>query len=340
MIMTLWVLTLLSTIALSITYQMRLELKMIRTELDKAKSEPIAEAALIQALAVLAQDQGEYNALNGMWSNHTTQMYKYNPFNQIAVGEGTFTISYTYTKDVLSGYEQVFYGMQDEERRININKATQDMLESLPGITAEAASSIRAWRGDPEMPANDLLKEDVYYQGLAKPYKRKGKDFECLAELLLVRGITPELVFGKDLNNDGIIDINEGGLNRYLTVYGEGLVNINTAGLTVLRALGFTEDLSYAIMRYRNGPDEQISTTDDRIFTDVANIASAVSTVEPLLEQETTLLDQKKDLLTVSSQYFLVQIKASIPEKAEYYAWAVIDKQAEPGNQVISWKEI
>lgn len=342
LILTLWILTFLSAIALSITYRMRIELKIIKTELARAESLYVAEAGVMQAINVLNQDDNEYDALSDKWSNYTGQLYGIDPFREISVGKGRFNVSYIYERDIFTGYEQVFYGMHDEERKINVNKATQYMLESLPGITFEVATSICAWRGDEELTEDILLKEDVYYKGLEKPYERKGKEIEHIEELLLIRGVTQELLFGKDLDGNGIIDFNEQGTAQYLTVYGDekGKVNINTASVIVLRALGFGEDLSYKILRYRLGGDEALGTDDDEIFTDVGKISDNLIYIGELLTQdEVKLLTEKKDLLKVTSRYYTADIEGKIQGKCKCNIQVTIDKDAEEGVQVVRWIE-
>lgn len=340
LILTLWVLTLLSSIALSVTYRMRIELKLIASELNRDKVFCIAKSGITQAINVLNQDTNGYDVLSEQWSNYSAELYGVNLFKDITVGDGMFIVSYVYEEDIFTGTQQIFYGMQDEERKININKATYDMLESLPGITKEIADSIRAWRGDPELTQDILLREDTYYQGLTNPYRRKGKPIECLEELILIHGITKELFFGNDLNGDGMIDFNEGGLAKYITVYGDdGLVNINTASTTVLRALGFTEDLSYKIMRYRLGYDEVQGTADDGIFTDVSKVASDLNYFEPLMPGEEELINEKQSLLKVKSRYYTVYTEGSIPDKAKCRLTAIIDKESSEGEQIIRWIE-
>jgi len=340
LIITLWILTLLSTIALSITYRGRIELKMVEAQLSRAENFYIAKAGVAEALAVLDNDNNTYDALNEKWSNYTSNMYRINPFREISVGRGRFTVSYIYKRDMFTGYEQVFYGMQDEERKLNVNNATQDMLESLPGVTPQIAVSILAWRGDPALTEDILMKEDTYYNKLPKPYKRKGSAIECIEELLLVRGITQKLLFGEDTNKDGVIDINENGIAQYLTVYGNGLVNINTAGVTDLRAVGFDEDLSYKILRYRLGQDGIAGTADDRIFTGIGQIGTDLASIgESLLADEKTLLKERQKWLKVSSEYYTICVQAKIPKQGSLDIQAVLDKDADKGSQIVSWRE-
>jgi type II secretory pathway component PulK len=336
LIITLWVLTLLSAITLSLTYRMGIELKIASNRLAVDKAFYTAKAGVVQAISVLNQDTNNYDALNESWSNYNADLYSVNLFKDVSVGEGKFNISYIYEKDIFSGGSTVFYGMEDEERKININKATQDVLESLPGLTPEIAYSIRAWRGDTDLTSDVLLKEDSYYQSLTKPYKRKGKPFESIEELLLIRDITKDLLYGKDLDGDGYIDSNEAGLVKYLTVYGDGLININTADVMVLRVLGFSEELSYKFIRFRIGSDDIFLSGDDGVFSEAGKIAEYLNYFEPLLPAEQEIINQKQSLLKISSRYYTAHVEGDVlGNKARVSV--VIDKESEEGNQIQRW---
>lgn len=339
LVITLWIISLLSAVALSLTYRIGLELKMAGSEMDRDKAFCIAKAGVVQAIGVLNQDHNGYDALNEQWSNCSEELYGINLFNGINIGEGRFTVSYVYGQDIFSGQQNILYGMQDEERKININKAKQDVLESLSGMTPEIATSICAWRGDQDLAPDVLLKEDSYYQGLEKPYKRKGKEIQCIEELVLIRGVTPDTIFGKDMDGDGQININEAGLVRYLTIYGDGLVNINTADVPVLRAIGFTEDLCNKVVNYRAGPDEILGTSDDGVFTDVTKIAETLNYYDPLLPAEQELITAKQALFKVSSRYYKAGVESEIQGKVKVRVSAIIDKESSEGSQIIRWDE-
>lgn len=340
LVITLWILTLLSAIAVSVIYRMRIELKLVGSELNREKAFYVAKAGVIQALNVLNEDTPECDYLCEKWSNYSAELYGINLFKDIPVGEGRFNVCYVYEKDIFTDAQNIFYGMQDEESKININKVSQDVLESLPGITPEIATSIRAWRGDTELGPDVIFKEDNYYQGLPKPYKRKGKPFECIEELLLVRGITPELLYGKDINGDGTIDVNEQGLIRYITIYGDGLVNINTADITVLMAIGFTEDLASRIIRFRLGPDELLGTSDDvnGVFTDPSQVADRLEVVDPLSPGDRDLISRIQSRLTVKSRYFTAYVEGKV-SNARCRITVVFDRNGQEGNQIIRWIE-
>lgn len=71
--------------------------------------------------------------------------------------------------------------------------------------------------------------ESSYYESLDKPYSAGNGRFEFMDELLLVRGITTEILYGNSENK---------GLSEYISVHGDdGRININTAKPEIIRAL-------------------------------------------------------------------------------------------------------
>lgn len=71
--------------------------------------------------------------------------------------------------------------------------------------------------------------ESGYYQGLVPPYGCRNGPARSIEELLLVRGMSRELLFGTGSTK---------ALADHLTIYGsDGRINLNTAPLSLLRAL-------------------------------------------------------------------------------------------------------
>ena len=76
---------------------------------------------------------------------------------------------------------------------------------------------------------SDFGAENSYYRSLDPPYSCKNGPVEYLEELLLVAGMTPELLFGS---------AGKKGLADYLTVSGDdGRINLNTAPLLLIKSL-------------------------------------------------------------------------------------------------------
>jgi DNA uptake protein ComE-like DNA-binding protein len=129
-------------------------------------------------------------------------------------GRGRFSILSPVEQDLTA--QQVRYGLMDESSRLNLNvldKLTLDeeqsrtLLMGLPGMTEEIADAIRDWI-DVDENARTYGAEAEYYESETS-YSAKNGPLETIDELLLVRGVTAELLYGEDANRNGLLDPNE-----------------------------------------------------------------------------------------------------------------------------------
>ncbi len=90
---------------------------------------------------------------------------------------------------------------------------------------------------DPNDDVTRFGAENSYYMSLEKPYRCRNGPMESIEEILLVRGVSPEIFYGTE-------DIP--GIAPFLTVYGDGKVNINTAHPVILRSLSDRMDFETA----------------------------------------------------------------------------------------------
>ena len=90
------------------------------------------------------------------------------------------------------------------------------------------AAAIKDWLDPDDETTEGGGAESEYYQSQEKPHGCKNGPMTSLAELLLVRGMTEPLYYGKE-GGPGLKDL--------LTLYSGGKINVNTAGPLVLQAL-------------------------------------------------------------------------------------------------------
>ena len=155
------------------------------------------------------------------------------------------------------------YGLVDECSKLNLNTATRQMLEFLPGMTYQLAGAIIDWR-DSDSEITDNGAESEVYQRLTTPYLCKNAAFETVEELHLVYGGNMDVLYGEDVNLNGVLDLNENdGLNspptydnrdgrldsgvlEYLTIYsrepdigtnGSARISVNSIGQSQLSSL-------------------------------------------------------------------------------------------------------
>ncbi len=86
--------------------------------------------------------------------------------------------------------------------------AAANMLLALPGMTPEIADAILDWLDSDETP-RVMGAESEYYTRLQPAYKPTNGPIDSIEQLLLVRGVTPHLLFGYDENRNGMLDPGE-----------------------------------------------------------------------------------------------------------------------------------
>lgn len=280
LITTLWIVTILTALCVSIAHRSGITLKLSSYQTDKVRAYLIARAGIYRALAQkgLEYEKGRsltIDALSENWANDAKIFKKY------SFAGGYYTLSYAIPDSTKEGFKQqepFLYGLSDETSRLDINKALPQMLTQLliqRGVDEDEAEEIAYciidWRDED----NDIGKEpnferllgaeNEYYQGLDNAYPCKNSKFEMIQELLLVKGISPEIFYGGKDKEGNVFS----GIKDYVTIYTDGSVNINTAPEEVIFALFGPdfEQLSQKIAAYRRGRDGTIGTKDDRWFS-------------------------------------------------------------------------
>ncbi|MBI5778582.1 MAG: general secretion pathway protein GspK [Planctomycetes bacterium] len=303
LIIVLWIIIILTILAVSISAVASAQVFFTRQYRRQAAEYFIARAGIAQCVAELNRDKeaNTYDALNEGWSNNPEL------FNEKQVGNGFLTVSYEYSNyltTLSSEGESVLTstvcGMVDEERKININTASVTVLQALfqdraalSSVQAkEIADSIIDWR-DTDENRRENGAESSYYQGLSSPYSCKNNKFDIPEELMLIKGVRPEAFQS---------------VKEFVTVYGDGKVNINTASSPVLKALGVDLSLAEKIIRCRSGSDEIEGTEDDEVFTQPAAIISTLNKKQTITQGETNQINNliTTNAISVKSTYFQI----------------------------------
>jgi general secretion pathway protein K len=274
-------------------------------------------------------------------------------FKDVKVGEAVYNISYQIKTGVLDKTGPVSYvvtygagesefrtifGLIDEERKLNINKAPKETLENFFNQmnieeAKNLASSIIDWR-DLDYETDKGGAENAYYNNLENPYSARNGPFKSIYELLLVKGMSK--------NSFDII-------KDYITVFGDGKVNLNTAQKEVLTALGLTPPLIIKINEYRNGPDGKQFTSDDREFSDTESIIPILDSFKGLTDDEKKELEAAiaGNLIGVKAQSFQVRTTGNVsgrrtgsyPVSYEATYGAYIDCVISKEGDVLFWNE-
>jgi competence ComEA-like helix-hairpin-helix protein len=267
----LWCLALLSIVVIGVLHTATMDLQVGKNYGDRIQAHYLALAGIEKAKAVLYRDARERSRSG---KNHDGLLYNApDEFKEVALGRGTFEVIRRGREDEGGG---IIYGVSDEESRLNINSATTNALEKLNGLTAEIAAAIVDWR-DRDNTVSPGGAEAEYYASLQPPYQPRNGPLLTVRELLMVRGISPDLLYGNDTHQNGLLDSDEVdgrevfadeqaansdlGWAGMITVdssddnvnaAGEDRVNVQSADESTLSGVhGVSQDIARAIVSYR-----------------------------------------------------------------------------------------
>jgi len=310
LILALWTLGFLSVFAVYLGIFVRQKMALLSRLEKRSAVQQTAEAGVRRAKAVFDSSHAVGGvAVTGIqkqqWFNNLEH------FRHISLGRGYFDVCHQIYD--LSGQSlSTLYGFSDEERRLNVNTADRFILarliETVTGLPSkqarDLARAIVSWR---EYGETDIVGfySDAFYENLEFPYPPKKKDFELLDELLLVKGMNPKIY-------RELID--------FLTVYGSGKVNINTASAPVLTALGLAPETVSKILTARRGPDQIESTWDDYMFLSRGDRGGIVADKRlGLKADELAMIEQlfARELLGVASDFFRVYSRGQLENSQE-----------------------
>lgn len=247
----------------------------------------------------------------------------------------------------------ISWKITDLERKFNINT---DALSGAPimeqafismGVDAgeypAVMAAVRDWvdaDNDPHMGGA----ESDYYQGAEPPLVAKNGPIDDMSELLLIKGITPEIFYGSSStehsqaafqHRQGFFDSSPPpnyafGLNDVFTPISSGRVNINTASETVLQLIpGLDPIIVPDIIKLRSGPDGVDGNFDDTPFRSVGELVNV-----GIGNQSA---GQMNRFLTVRSSMFEVEVEAEINNyKAKYFA--IIARNNRKDVQILSFR--
>jgi competence ComEA-like helix-hairpin-helix protein len=288
----LWCMVLLSLLVIGVLHTARMDLIVGKNYGDRVQAHYLALAGVERAKALLYQDVVTREHTS---KNHTGTYYDdAKNFKDVALGRGKMRVFHRASQDDGGA---IVYGISDEESRLDLNTVSANQLTNLSGMTPDILSAIIAWRTaatqnpsagqDNNNTASGGAASD-YYMSLRPPYMARNGPYQTVRELLMVRGVTTDLLLGNDNNQNGFLDENDEpasqlppdakppqrpnpGWEPLLTVTdrdksvdasGKDRLNPQTADYGALSAIaGVTPEIARAIMSYRN--QHQLQNLDD-----------------------------------------------------------------------------
>jgi len=233
LLIVLWLSAALSAIAFSVANTVRGETERTATSVDGLRGHYIAEAAVERALLYMVWGSSYRNPDGSprFWENGMSRLSMNFPGGDAQV-------------EVIPATS-----------RLNINSASEEQLFRLlvaigaePARAEEIAAGIIDWRSG----SAGLTAFDRYYLSLTPSFHARHASFEEIEEVLLVKGVTPEIFYGSYVRDaDGRL-VSRGGLRDCVTVYGSNAqFDVNTAEPALLLSLGLDPQVVDEIVRRR-----------------------------------------------------------------------------------------
>jgi general secretion pathway protein K len=258
LLLVLWVLLAMSMLALSFSAAIRTEVNAARNTVDQKQAFYLSRAGIEYAAFKIIEAQSAFSQA------------------QQALDQGFEGISPVQSGLVMLELEEGGAEVEiiDETGKININLAPGHLIYNLlitVGVGAGEADiitdSIEDWR-DPDDYNRANGAESDYYLSLPEPYRAKNGFLDVPEELLLVRGITPEIYYGRKGLGPSGERVEYYGLQKYLTTFTTiNRINVNSAPVAVLAAipgLDYEAALRIEAMR-QGGPITNVTEIMERI---------------------------------------------------------------------------
>jgi len=324
LIMVLWVIAILTIVVLEFSYAMRTEIHITQNFKEDLQLYALAEGGAQRAIAELIL-------------KHDTRVQQFRktldtkelpPEKREWITDGR---AYELPSD--QGVNDL--RIMSEAGKININMVSETRLRKIIenlGLEGEerdtVVDSIMDWK-DP----NDLHRlngaENDYYQSLKEPYQCKDGNLDSIEELLLVRGVTPDLYYGKwgAKNGEEETKPHRVGLKDIFSIYSMGeQIDMNSATPVVLRfALGIPESVSQLIVKAR----------EEKMFDSLQDLRLKVPELDPFIPEIQTLIVFRSTL-----PYYTIESRGKRKEGGATRGLKVIvkiDSKEKEGYKIIQW---
>ena len=249
LIMVLWVIAILSVVVFEFCFAMRTEVQITNNYKEELQCYAMAEGGVQRAITELIYkndsriQQIKKTLMSQESSQDQTEWVADGRSYPLPFNQGTCEIR-----------------IMSEGGKVNINVVSESMLRKIIGqlgLEGEAkdavVDSILDWR-DPDDFHRVNGAENDYYQSLKEPYNCKNRNLDSVEELLLIRGVTPDLFYGrKGIKNEEEGSVDRIGLKDIFSIYSFGeQIDINSTTPLVLNAvLGIPKEVAQQIVKAR-----------------------------------------------------------------------------------------
>jgi len=300
----LWVLVLLIALATEFAFSMKMEVNTTRNYKEDTESYYLSRAGLNLALAELFKE-ARFHSIHQEHGWITGNIVTASAANKTSSSPGQEETVQTFDivnrTDIELEHGSITYTIRDENGKISINSASKDTLDKLLQYSGVEGKIKRSTISDSILDWIDTDKnhrlngaEDDYYRTQNPPYYAKNGPIETIDELLKIRGVTEEILYGSEENDE---ENKKKGIANLLTVYKISTVNPNTASEEVLNIL-FKSEQATKILGNRKSKGFHSNTLSNFFhITSTGKIADSRTehTVEAIVEK--SISDDKAQMV-------------------------------------------
>jgi DNA uptake protein ComE-like DNA-binding protein len=183
-----------SMVALSLLFRMRAEQAAFAASAGTEQAWHAAMSGIQQAMHLARNGGADAN----VWQNNPSALR-----HQRVLDDGSDQWHFTVFTAAPAEEETVRFGMVDENRKLNLNKATAEMLAACTFLSPQQIEAITGSSLTNTQSTADPLSMEVILGGPVRPH------FSTLDELLKLPGFTPGVIYGEDANHNFHLDPNE-----------------------------------------------------------------------------------------------------------------------------------
>jgi len=253
LIVTLWVLGLLSVLVSSLAFDAHIEARITSYYRKRVKAEHLARSGVEVARMLMVRSQA---ILDNAEAEEGDRWFE----DARRLKEGA---SVTVTEKAGDGAVTVTIVTEKARRNVNTLKTELEWEKVLEvgGIPEDMWPKLidpaLDWIDTDNSPRpGDGAETEDYYATIEPPIRAKNGPLDTVGELLLVKGFTPVILYGGvlDPGAEGAAQITVSGIADLLTVYGGAQVNVNAATRRVLQSVpGMDDVLAGAVVEERAG---------------------------------------------------------------------------------------
>jgi len=316
LVLALAVIALLVSLVVDFSYTMMVDLTLAANLRDEQKAFYNARSAIELAKHVLKEDTNEYDGLDEDWA-----LLPEHPGFISEDDEGRFKV----TIEDEAGKFPINKLIREKDQKKEVDLLRLEQLQRLFAaldLDPELINPIIDWLDSDSDPQTVGGAEDAYYQGLPTPYHCKNGPLDALDELLLVKGMTKEILYGTEEKK---------GLIHFLTLYSDGKVNINTASAEVIQSLSpdndnIEQNQAQAIVDYlKEKPLTGKETTEwDNV-------------IRPLVGGNAEKSNYLKDQCVIKSSYFSLRVEGKVRD-IKKVIYTVLKREDKEGIKPVFWR--